>query len=61
MSRRYTNVCIPIGIRENCHNGGRNLLLHLFMEEIMKVTVVITDFIQNFIQHSPLRVNSIHR
>jgi hypothetical protein len=32
-----------LGIRKNCHSNGRHLLLYLFLERAMKLTIVITQ------------------
>jgi uncharacterized membrane protein YidH (DUF202 family) len=63
---RSTTLLILFEITKNCHTSGRNLLLHIFLRMI-KMTIVIvggitaTTYIQNFMQHSSLMVNSIYR
>jgi hypothetical protein len=61
-----TNLLITFLIRKNCHSSGRNPLFHL-IERAIKVTVVIIEghtiisYIQNCMQYSCLKVNSICR
>jgi hypothetical protein len=40
---RSTNLLVLLGIRKNCHSTGRNLLLHLYIRSVIKLTVVITE------------------
>jgi hypothetical protein len=56
------------GIRRNCLRSGRSWLLYLCTRGEIKHTVVIigasllpTMYVQNFIQHPALKVNSICR
>jgi len=64
---KFANLLILSGIRKKCHSSGRNLLLYIFIKTVIKLTVVIikdinvTNYIQNFIQYSCLKVNSIIR
>jgi len=55
------------GIRRQCLSSRRSLSLYLFMRRVLKQIVVIIEhitfvnYIQNFIQHPAIRVNSICR
>jgi len=39
---------------------GRNLSLYLFIKRVINLTVIITTYIQNFIQYSYLKVDEIN-
>jgi hypothetical protein len=62
---RYTNLFVLYGIRRNCHSSGRNLLFYQFIKRVIRLIVIIIEesplinCLQNFIQHSSVRVNSI--
>jgi hypothetical protein len=34
---RYTDLFVLYGIRRNCHNSGRNLLLYRFIERVIRL------------------------
>jgi hypothetical protein len=38
---RSINLLILFGIRKNCHNRERNILLYLYIKMVIKLTVVI--------------------
>jgi len=38
-----TNLLILYGLRKNCHCSGRNVLLYLLIERVIKLTVAITE------------------
>jgi hypothetical protein len=40
---RSTNLLTVFGIRKNCQNSGRNLLLYLFVRKVIKRTAVIIE------------------
>jgi hypothetical protein len=40
---RSTYLLILFVIRKSCHSGGRNLLLYLFMERVIELTVLIAE------------------
>jgi hypothetical protein len=46
---RSTNFLILFGIRKNCHDSGRNLLLYLFTKRVIKLLIGVTNYMQNFI------------
>jgi len=46
-----TNLLILFGIRKKYHSTGRNLLLHVFMERVIKLTEIIKNItVINYIQ-----------
>jgi hypothetical protein len=61
------NLLFLFGIRRNCLSSGRILSLRLFIRRVIKQIVVIIEayhffnYIQNSIQHSFVKVNSICR
>jgi hypothetical protein len=56
---RSTNFLILFGIRRNCHSSGRNVLLYLFIKRLIKLTAVITNYLQNVILRSTTYVDVI--
>jgi hypothetical protein len=61
------HILILFGIRRNCRRNGRSRSLYLFIGRAIKLTVVIigtyylTSYVQNFIQHSAVKFNSMCR
>jgi len=58
------NLLILFLVTKNCHSSGRNLLLYLFKERVIKLTVIIVEGyhcyqLQNFIQHYFLKVDCV--
>jgi hypothetical protein len=57
---RTTSKLILSGIRKNCLNSERSLLLYHFTRRVIKLTVVIIRDI-TVIPYSSLKAKSIHR
>ena len=59
---RSINLLI-FGIRRNCLRSGRGRSLYLSVRRVIKQIVVIigANYVQNFIQHPAVKVNSICR
>ena len=63
---RSINLLILFEIRRNCPRSGRSWSLYLFIKRVLNQTVLIieahlfVDYVQNFIQHPAVKVNSIH-
>jgi len=56
---RSINLFILFGIRKNFLRKGRSQLLCLFIRRQIKQNVVTTEaYLQNFIQHPAIKVNS---
>jgi hypothetical protein len=61
------NLFVLFGIMRKCLTSGRSRLLYLSIRRAIKQTVIIIEhvtfvnYIQNFIQHSRVKVNSICR
>jgi hypothetical protein len=56
---KYTNLFVLYGIRRNCQSSGRNLLLYQFIKRVIRLTLIIIECLQNFINHSSGQVYSI--
>ena len=58
---RFINLLFLFGIRRNCLRSGRSQSLYLSIRRAIKQTVVIIGayhYVQNFIQHPTVKVNS---
>jgi len=49
---RSTNLLILLGIWKNCYNSGRNILLYLFINKVIKPTAVIIEGYDCFELHT---------
>jgi len=60
---RSINLLLLFGIRRNCLRCGRSRSLYLSIKRVTKQIVVIigANYVQNFIQHPAVKVNSICR
>jgi len=62
---RSINLLILFEIRRNCLRSGRSRSLYLLVNRVLNKTVLIieahlfVDYVQNFIQHPAVKVNSI--
>jgi hypothetical protein len=64
---RSTNLLILFGTMRNCLTSGRSRHLYLLIRRTIKQTVIIIEhitfvnYLQNFIQHPAVKINSIRR
>jgi len=64
---RSINLLFLFAIRRNCPRSGWSRTLYLFKRRAIKQIVEIIgayhfcNYVQNFIQHSPIKVNAIYR
>jgi hypothetical protein len=59
---RFINLLFLFGIRRNCLRCGRSQSLYLSIRRAKKqIYITFANYVQNFIQHPALKVNSIHR
>jgi len=59
------NLLIIVGIRKDCINTRRNLLLYLLRSRTIKLVIITehitaTSYIQNFITHTSVWGNSVY-
>jgi len=67
LALRFINLLTLFGIRGICLRSERSQSLHLPIRRLIKQTVLIIEayycanYVQKFIQHPAIKVNSIHR
>jgi hypothetical protein len=57
---RSINSLLLFGVRKECLVCERSLLMYQFTRRAIKLTAVIINFTQNFIENPSLKVKSIY-